>query len=133
MKLLSTHRIPLRWVDMDLYHHVNNARYFDFMTEARAQLFVEIMQQEVRWQFILVDVHCNFRKTFVYPDTVILKQYSEKVGSKSFSLAYEFFSTQHPDQIHATGEAKLVCFDAELGKAVTLPEIIRQLLTDESI
>ena len=128
MKLLSTANIPLRWVDIDLYNHVNNARYFDFMTEARAQLLTKIMDTNSHWHFILVDVHCNFRQAFTYPDTVILKQFSEKVGTKSFTLAYEFYSTQNPDSLYAAGSAKLVCYCSKTKRAITLPDIIRSHL-----
>ncbi len=35
-KLINQIKIPIRWVDLDAYAHVNNARYFDYMSEARA-------------------------------------------------------------------------------------------------
>ena len=128
MKLLNTTHHPLRWVDIDLYNHVNNARYFDFLTEARAQLLANVMEINNDWQFILVDVQCNFRKAFTYPDTVILKQYSEKVGSKSFTMAYEFYSLNDPDVLYAKGQAKLVCYCSKSKRAISLPDIIRNVL-----
>lgn len=129
-KLLNTLKIPVRWMDLDAYSHVNNSKYFDYMTEARAGLLGEIIKKSDLCQFILVDTHCNFKKPYFYLDTIILEQFSENIGNSSFSLYYRF-SKEEADGIYAEGTAKLVCFDPINKRVMRVPTIIKNLLDVE--
>jgi acyl-CoA thioester hydrolase len=35
---MHSHRVRLRWADLDSYHHINNVRYLDFAAEVRQRL-----------------------------------------------------------------------------------------------
>lgn len=128
MKKLNTVFIPIRWVDMDSYQHVNNALFFDYMTEARAQLLQELKTTDLSLHFVVVDTACNFKKPYIYPDTIIVEQYLEKIGHASFLLRYLFKSEKHSEILFAEGHAKMVCYDPKLKKAVGLPESVLKIL-----
>ena len=54
---MSATRIPVRGYHLDVYGHVNNARYLEFLEEARWAYFGEHAdlnwwQQRVRWNWI---------------------------------------------------------------------------------
>lgn len=128
------HEISTRWVDTDAYGHINNARYFDYMTEARAIVLRQHMQALAsNLQFILVDTHCNYQKPLFYPMTVFLKQHVTRIGKSSFDLAYEFFSDKDTVTCHATGTAKMVCFNPNTQRTEKLPEPLQQFLTSMMI
>jgi acyl-CoA thioester hydrolase len=125
-KLLNTLTIPIRWVDMDAYAHVNNSRFFDAMTEARADLLKTVISTSDTCQFILVDTQCSFKKPYQYPGVIIIKQYIEKIGNSSFTLSYLF--TDENTATYATGLATMICFDPGTQKPIAIPDKVKALL-----
>lgn len=120
--------IPIRWVDLDAYGHVNNAKYFDYMTEARAVLLGKYLAKDFPYQWVLVDTQCSFKKPCGYPETLILEQHIANIGNSSFALRYRFFSQNDLQICYAEGTATMVCFDPKKSKAVRIPDTLRTLL-----
>lgn len=118
--LLSTHSFKLRFDDMDMYSHLNNARYFDFMGEARAE-FILSLEPERACQYVLTAVDCQFIKPFVYPDQVTVKQFLRSCKRASFEMDYALYATSQPTVLAARGYAKLACIDAASQKICALP------------
>ncbi len=127
-RLISTHIIPLRWVDMDAYHHVNNARYFDYMAETRA-IFLAPYLKDRTVQFVLVHVSCDFKKPLVYPKNVWVKQYLSELTRTTFTCHYTFHEENDEDTVYAMGKGVLVSLCAQNLKPVPVPDAIRNLLT----
>lgn len=130
-KLINQIKIPIRWVDLDAYAHVNNARYFDYMSEARAVWLEKLMTDPNHSQFVLINTQCTFKKPYTYPGVVLLNQYLDSIGNSSIQLYYEFGLEANPGVIFAEGVATLVCFDPNLGKPVRVTDTVRKLLGQE--
>ncbi len=129
--LLNEITIPVRWVDIDAYNHVNNSHYFDAMTEARAQYILPLSHLAPDCQFILVDTQCNFKKPYYYPGYIRLQQFLNKIGNSSFELNYLFLNDES-DAIHAEGHAKIVCFSAMKKKVIRVPDGFREKIINQS-
>ncbi|MEV5877987.1 thioesterase family protein [Streptomyces sp. NPDC052101] len=41
-----TYPLPLRWADADAYGHVNNAKFLQYMEEARTRMFQEMLPED---------------------------------------------------------------------------------------
>jgi acyl-CoA thioester hydrolase len=128
MILLNIYRTEIRWTDQDAYGHLNNAVFLDYMTEARAELFKDVLAIEGICQFVTVHAECDYKIPYYYPDSLILKQYCEKIGNSSFELKYEFFSKNKKDALHASGKVTMVAFDPIQKKAIKLPDVVISLL-----
>jgi acyl-CoA thioester hydrolase len=126
-KLLSTHVIPMRWVDMDAYSHMNNARYFDYMAEARVKYFSEIMKDK-SVQYVLVHTECDFKKPLVYPKSILIKQYFTDMTRTTFTFSHTFHDEKDESVVYAIGKSIVVCVDAETYKPVIVPECVKSLL-----
>lgn len=126
-KLLSTYKIVIRWVDMDAYHHVNNARYFDYMAEARAAYFAEILENKDT-QYVLVHVSCDFKKPLVYPKNIIIKQYFAEISRTTFTFYYTFHDENEESTLYAIGKGILVSIDAKTGRPIPVPDVIKTLI-----
>ena len=129
-RLLSTHQIKLRWVDMDAYHHVNNARYFDYMAEARADYFAKILEDR-NTQYVLVHVSCDFKKPLVYPKTILIKQYLVAMTRSTFTFHYTFHEMDDDAVVYANGEGVLVAIDAKTAKPVSIPEHVKNKINSD--
>ena len=130
-KILNQIKIPIRWVDLDAYAHVNNARYFDYMSEVRAVWLEKQIVDLNQCQFILINAQCTFKKPFTYPGIVVLDQYLDSIGNSSIQLYYEFGLEGNLGVKYAEGFATLVCFDPRQGKPIRITDSVRKLLGNE--
>ena len=122
---------PIRWVDIDSYQHVGHQRYFDWMTEARAQWLMALSKRlnlDLLFQFVVVDVNCNYQQSLFYPGNVLLAQDVIAVGRCSLSLSYHFWADSAQTELVATASAKLVCIDATTKKSTPIPVSMREYL-----
>lgn len=133
MALLNTCEMPIRWTDLDAYAHVNHSIFFNFMTEARAQLLKDVLQIEGMCHFVTAEiVNCKYKRAYRHPDTIILKQYCEEMSTTSFNLKYEFFSKNNPDVLYAEAIVRMVTCNPTTGRPTRIPEEVLKLLKAES-
>jgi len=120
--------IPIRWTDMDAYGHVNNAKYFEYMSEARIQ-YLEKYFLNSPFQFVVAETNCVYKKPLEYPGTVLLKLFLEEVGHSYFIIYYEFYlANDASNTLYATSMAKMVCFDPVKKRVARIPEIVLEKL-----
>jgi acyl-CoA thioester hydrolase len=117
--------VASRWGDLDSYGHVNNSRYFEYMTEGRGQVLAHIISPYDETQYVLVYTNCTFKKSILYPGNVLIRHYLKMLGHTSFTIYCEMLS-EDGATFYAEGDAKLVCLDPALGKPIKIPEILRK-------
>ena len=88
-----TTTVPIRWSDMDVYGHVNNARVVTLLEEARTQLlFGEGTRrgaQNLAKGVIVVGLAVRYRLPLVYSATPVWVQlWVSELRAASFTLAY---------------------------------------------
>ncbi|MFC0140602.1 YbgC/FadM family acyl-CoA thioesterase, partial [Erwinia mallotivora] len=70
--------IKVRGYHLDVYQHVNNARYLEFLEEARwawlEQLDVFNWMTENRLAFVLVNININYRRPAVLGDELNIRR-----------------------------------------------------------
>jgi acyl-CoA thioester hydrolase len=120
MKYLGECFIPVRWSDLDTYGHVNNAVYFEYLTEGRALVLQHLVKPMDQLQFFMVDARCIFLKPIDYPNRLKLKHYIKKLGNTSFTVLCDIYAEDESKHFART-ECKLVCFDAIKQKPIRIP------------
>lgn len=126
-QLVHTLDIPVRWVDMDAYHHVNNSVYFTYFEQTRIDWWYKIKPPEFDHHLeghVVIHANCTFLKPINYPDTITVKLYVSPPGRSSYEFFYEIYSKQDPDILYTEGSTKMVWIDLKKGKAIRLPEYI---------
>lgn len=116
-KLLSKNEFLVRWVDLDAYNHLNNARYYDFMTEARCKDFFQFKDE---CAFIVAENSCKFKMSVSYPAKLIIEQYVQNISIASFELIY-IFKLENSERIVAEGFTKMFCLDFVRKKPIKIP------------
>jgi acyl-CoA thioester hydrolase len=102
--------IGLRWRDMDMLGHLNQAVYHELLEEGRGALFTSL--GGMSFPFVLVRVELDYRHE-VRRDhgTVEVVVRIERVGGKSITLAHDIVL---PDgTIAASGRSVLVAWDPQ--------------------
>lgn len=122
--------IPLRWRDLDAYNHVNNSLFLTFLEEARIQWFDSALSP---WRCdthepILAAATVNFRRPIVYPETLRVRLFSERIGRSSMTIAHRITSADNDEVLYADGNTVVVWIGPADGRPVPLPEVVRRVI-----
>lgn len=121
--------IPVAWGDMDAYAHVNNTVYLRWFESARIAFFAaaEVPHQRVALTQapILASTSCTFELPLTFPDTVRVRAWAGRVGTKSFTLLYDVHSRVH-DRRAARGDSVVVWYDYPCGRSAAIPDDLRR-------
>jgi acyl-CoA thioester hydrolase len=89
-------RIPTRWMDNDLYGHINNAVYYSFFDPAVNSFLIDRGALDVHAEGsvigLVVETHCNFFSPLQYPNTVEAGMRVGRVGTSSVRYEIGLFA-----------------------------------------
>ena len=123
--------IHIRYGDIDMLRHVNNAKYFTYMEQARVQYAYDVFGWDGNWDtlnMILARVEVDFQKPIFIQDRLVIYSRVARLGNKSFDMEYLFVRTA-PDgitDITAKAKAVLVAYDTAVQQSQAIPEEMRQ-------
>ena len=122
--------ISTRWMDNDVYGHVNNAIYYSFFDTVVSGWLVEhgIVDYE-RGQTIglAVDSQCSYYAPIAFPDQITGGMCVRRIGTSSVKYAVGIFRKDE-DQAAASGTFTHVYVDRETRRPVPLPQETRSIL-----
>ena len=127
-----TVEIPVRFRDIDGMGHVNNAVYFTYMEQARAEWFRTRMRIRSvdKFGFILAHASCDFKAPIGLGETVVVVVTLTQLGDSSFHFAYELRSKE-TGTLFATGESVQVAYDYKAKRSRPLAAAFRAVLEAE--
>lgn len=132
--MIHTTTIKVRGYHLDLYGHVNNARYLEFLEEARWS-FLESERGLGWWHdqglgFVVASLTINYRRPA--PLGVVLEIRSEvtRLGGKS-AVIHQDVVDRDTGQTVADADVTFVIVALETGKPVALREDLRSALGGE--
>ncbi|CNK11715.1 4-hydroxybenzoyl-CoA thioesterase [Yersinia frederiksenii] len=129
---MHTH-IKVRGFHIDVFQHVNNARYLEFLEEARWEwLDGEPAAQwmaENQIAFIVVNININYRRPSVLGDLLRIDSQLLKLNGKSGVMKQTI--TLEPESIPmADAELTFVCIDLRSQKALPIEGELRAKLEE---
>ena len=117
--------IQIRFADIDMLGHVNNANYLTYMELARMSYFNEVVNDAVDWYkegVILAKASIDYRRPIFINDTLFIYIEVDHISSKSFSFLYRFIVKKDGEEATcAEGSTIMVCFDYQLNKSIVMP------------
>ncbi len=123
--------IKVRGYHIDVYGHVNNARYLEFMEEARWVVLeeqIELKRMQAKGIiFVVVNININYRKPSSLGDVLELYLDLKRVGKKSAVFCQEV-RMKGTGVVVADAEVTFVFADAKTGRAVQIDDEIKGLL-----
>lgn len=122
----------VRFVDIDVMGHVNNAVYLNYFEQARMKWFNQLIGDTWDWNsngILLARNEINYRLPVLLHDKLMIDVWCSKVGTKSVDMNYEVYIIKNNERIiNADGSSVLVCFDYVNKKTIEVPEIWRNRL-----
>ncbi|PEG38615.1 thioesterase [Mycolicibacterium agri] len=122
--------ITTRWMDNDVYGHVNNVTYYSYFdTVANHYLIAEggldIHTSDVI--ALVVESHCSYRAPVAYPQTLQAGLRVDRLSQRSVTYGTAIFDGVD-DEAVAHGSFVHVFVDRDTRKAVAIPDPIREAL-----
>lgn len=125
------HTLEVRYGDIDAQRHLNNARYFTFMEQAR----IEYILQVGLWDggdfegvgMILAEQKCTYLKPILFGQSIDVGVRISRLGNKSFTMEYLFVETGKTEPL-AHGYSIQVAFDYTSQSSIMIPDEWRQLV-----
>jgi acyl-CoA thioester hydrolase len=127
--LLHTMSFPIRWGELDVLGHVNNAQYLRYFEESRTA-WCEVIGRPLRSTgegMILLKASVTYKKPVGYPASVVVELKAGRIGTTSFDLVNTLV-IEGETEVAATGEFVIVWFDYVNHQPKPIPAEIRALL-----
>lgn len=124
--------LTVRWGDMDMLGHVNNATYFTYSESARIAFFESVFGPEMsRFDMesgpILAQIGCSFHRQVHYPAQLDIGLRVTRIGNSSAEIRNPIF-LQGEDEAVADIHSTIVWFDYANQKVTSVPEELRKYL-----
>ena len=123
--------IPTRWMDNDVYGHVNNVVYYSYFDTAVNGYLIEASGTDIRDLSaigIVAETSCRFIGELSFPDTIHAGLAIEKLGNSSVIYRIGLFRNEESAPA-AIGRFVHVYVDAASRRPVPVPPQIRAALT----
>ncbi|HEX9173616.1 MAG TPA: thioesterase family protein [Telluria sp.] len=122
--------IQTRWMDNDVYGHVNNVQYYSYFDTAVNQFLIERGVLDIHKGDVVgfvVDSGCSYFSPLAFPDTVHVGIRVARLGSSS--VRYEIGIYRNEDAMPAaSGHFVHVYVDRASNRSVPIPDAVREVL-----
>ncbi len=124
-------RIKVRGYHLDLYSHVNNARYLEFLEESRWTFFEE--RGDLPWflqsglAMVVVNINIDYRYPATMGDELAIATSVKTISTRS-AVLHQRVTLAGTDKVVAEADVTFVIFDAKQNKAVALEGRLKELL-----
>ena len=122
--------ITTRWMDNDVYGHVNNVVHYSYFDTAVNRTLIEAGVLDIHGGEVIglvVSTRCDYHSSLAFPQTVHAGLRVEHLGRSSVRYALGLFADDQP-LAAAEGEFTHVYVDRATRKPVELPAALRAAL-----
>lgn len=123
--------LPTRWMDNDIYGHINNALYYAFFDTAINQYLIAEGGLDITTGEIIAfaaESQCQYLQALAFPEVIELGLRVGKLGNSSVRYELAIFK-QGETLAAAAGYFVHVFVDRKTRRPVPIPERIRAALT----
>jgi acyl-CoA thioester hydrolase len=124
--------IPTRWMDNDVYGHVNNVTYYSYFDTVVNGYLIEQGALDIAASSVIglmVETHCNYFAPIAFPDIVTAGLRVTHRGRSS--VRYEIGIFRADDETaSAQGHFVHVYVERASGKPVALPDALQRAVAD---
>jgi thioesterase-3 len=115
--------ITVRGYHVDMYQHVNNARYLEFLEEARWQYVESVLDLSEFMRkgmgFVVVNININYRIPATIGQVLDIKSQMAAIRRRSATIHQEIFLANTETKV-ADADVTFVIVDIKTGKSVPI-------------
>lgn len=120
-------QLQSRWMDNDLYGHVNNVTYYSYFDTVVNYFLIEKGGLDIHNAPVIgvvVESQCNYTRPIAYPDMINCGLRIGKLGNSSVRYEVGIFRNDE-DAASASGHFVHVFVDRATNKPVSIPDPIK--------
>lgn len=126
-----TIEIKVRGYHLDLFRHVNNARYLEFLEEARWSFLeskgnLEFLEKG-GYAFAVVNININYRRAAYMGEILQITTSVKTIGARS-CVMHQLVTLKGTDTVVADADVAFVIVDTRTEKAAVLEGELRAVL-----
>ena len=123
--------IPIRFSDMDMLGHANNAVYLTYFEQARANYWSDIIKWDWKaYGIIIAKAEVNYLRPILLNEKIYAYVKTSRLGNSSWDIEYVLVCQQEDgtESIRTKGKTVQVAIDYETNKPVLIPKVERDLM-----
>ncbi len=123
------HIVEVRFRDIDMFLHVNNAAYLTYIESARVAYYAYLsgLKDPRDFNMTVARAEINYLKPVFFGQTLYVYTRATRIGTRSWTMEHELHDSA-TNEVVATGVTVNVYFDYETGNSKPLtPEIIEMI------
>ena len=120
--------IKVRGYHLDLYRHVNNARYLEFLEEARWSFLetrsdLDVLEKS-GYAFAVVNINISYRRAAYMGEILRITTSMKSIGARR-CVMHQLITLKDSDTVIADADVTFVIVDTQAEKAVRLEGELR--------
>ncbi|MBN1820858.1 MAG: acyl-CoA thioesterase [Prolixibacteraceae bacterium] len=122
--------IQIRFNDIDIVGHVNNAVYQEYFDRARIEYFKDCFKQNIDWKkkgFVIAGIQVDFFSPVFLDDKISITTKVETLGEKSLNMVQLVLKEGQEEPV-AAGKTVMVCFDYSKKESIEIPAEWKEML-----
>jgi acyl-CoA thioester hydrolase len=122
--------IPTRWMDNDVYGHVNNVQYYSYFDTVINEYLIRAGGLDIHAGEVIgvcAESHCTYHAAIAFPDVVRAGLRVGELGRSSVRYEIGLFAGEH-DEAAATGWFVHVFVERATRRPAPIPEPVRAAL-----
>jgi thioesterase III len=122
--------IKIRGYHLDMFRHVNNARYLEFLEEGRWAFFdatPDFFYKLKGVTFFVVNININYRRPATLGDVLDIQTRLSKIGTTSGVLRQEVYNKK-TGELTADADITFVITDAKTQKPLNLNDRLKDVI-----
>jgi len=123
--------ITTRWMDNDVYGHVNNVTYYSYFDTVANHFLIREGGLDIHTSPVIalvVESKCSYRAPVAYPDELRAGLRVDRLTNRSVTYGVAIFAAEDDEPV-AQGYFVHVFVDRENRNAVPIPQRIREALS----
>lgn len=123
-----THRVSVRFRDVDALGHVHHTVPLLYLEEARAAYWREVAGRPglADIDYVMGEVTVRYARRIEYPATVVVGLRVSELGQRSFRMEFEIRSED--GELLTSGTTTQVMYDYAAGESVLIPAELREAI-----
>lgn len=131
-KIMLTHTIKVRGFHCDMFGHVNNARYLEFLEETRWEWLNRLTTfdffERKNLSFVVVNVNIHYRWPSVLNDELLISVEMKNMSNRSATV-HQRVVRKLDDKLIAEADVTFAMVDNTTMKAVPIDDELKAILT----
>lgn len=125
--LMHESEVRVRGFHVDVYQHLNNARYLEFLEDARWHFFDEMQLTSVftaaQCAMAVININISYRKSAYFGDDLVITTFFSKLQSRKAELR-QIITLKNTAQVIADATVAFTGFDQQTKKAIAFPSLL---------